>query len=140
MDASTTVVYMQPTDELEQPTDTTVPAAAYAGNAAVTETESTGDARVDAQLRVLEQLSSTPINEHVPILESVHRALSDVLATIDTDNSKDGVNLGGAATSGTAADSGGTDPEGTAGFAGPDTDRSGTSTTPQPGSAPARTR
>ncbi len=122
MDASTTVVYMQPTDELEQSTDTTVPAA-YAGNAAVTETESTGDARVDAQLRVLEQLSSTPINEHVPILESVHRALSDVLATIDTDNSKDGVNLGGAAD-----------------LAGPDADGSGTSTTPQPGSAPASTR
>ncbi|MGI8647367.1 MAG: hypothetical protein DLM55_01180 [Acidimicrobiales bacterium] len=135
---------MQPTDELEQPIDTTVPAAAYAGNAAVTETvtetESTGDARVDAQLRVLEQLSSTPINEHVPILESVHRALSDVLATIDTDNSKDAATLGGAATSGAVADSGGTDPGDTADFASPDADEPGTSTAPQPGSAPARIR
>ncbi len=47
--------------------------------------QSTGDARVDEQLVVLDQLSDRPVAEHVSILENVHRALGDVLATIDTD-------------------------------------------------------
>lgn|GEM_PF-7092146 len=46
--------------------------------------ESTSDHRVDEQLAVLDQLSDRPIAEHVPILEGVHRALSDVLSSIDT--------------------------------------------------------
>ncbi|MGH3544479.1 MAG: hypothetical protein ACRDPW_00880, partial [Mycobacteriales bacterium] len=63
--------------------------------------QSTGDPRVDEQLAVLDLLSERPVSEHVPILENAHRALSDILATIDsTGGDSTGIDAAGGPASG----------------------------------------
>ncbi|HEX3733419.1 MAG TPA: hypothetical protein VHU91_10915 [Mycobacteriales bacterium] len=61
--------------------DTTMNEAAAAASK-----HSTGHPRVDEQLRTLDSIAARPVSEHVSIFEDVHRALGDVLRTIDTDS------------------------------------------------------
>lgn len=42
--------------------------------------ESTGDPRVDEALTRLSELDETPVQEHAPVVEEIHRALQDTLA------------------------------------------------------------
>lgn len=45
--------------------------------------EPTGDARVDAATAVLASLDDTSVDEHVAVLDEVHRRLQDTLAGLD---------------------------------------------------------
>lgn len=42
--------------------------------------ESTGDDRVDQALSRLAELDGTPVHEHAPVVEAIHRSLQDTLA------------------------------------------------------------
>jgi hypothetical protein len=52
----------------QEPTGPSQPAAA------------TGDPRIDAALAPLDALDDTPVDDHPPAIEDVHRALQDILA------------------------------------------------------------
>jgi hypothetical protein len=43
----------------------------------------TGDARVDAALKLLDRLPGLPVSEHPELFEQVHAQLSDVLSELD---------------------------------------------------------
>lgn len=46
----------------------------------------TGDQRVDAALRRLEQVAQLPVGEHAPVYERVHADLTEVLGDLDPDS------------------------------------------------------
>lgn len=46
----------------------------------------TGDQRVDAALRLLEQVAELPVGEHAPVFERVHAELTEVLGDLDPDS------------------------------------------------------
>ena len=46
----------------------------------------TGDARVDAALRLLDPLPELPVGEHAPVFERVHAELTEVLSDLDPDS------------------------------------------------------
>ncbi|WP_412542858.1 hypothetical protein R8Z50_10365 [Longispora sp. K20-0274] len=45
--------------------------------------ESTGDARVDTALTLLNEAATAPLADQVAAFEAVHRALQDTLASVD---------------------------------------------------------
>ena len=46
----------------------------------------TGDPRVDAALRLLDQLPELPVGEHAPVFEQVHAELTEVLGDLDPES------------------------------------------------------
>jgi hypothetical protein len=44
----------------------------------------TSEPRVDAALRLLDELATIPVSEHPAVYERVHAQLSDVLGELDT--------------------------------------------------------
>lgn len=48
----------------------------------------TGDARVDAALRLLDQLPGLPVSEHAPVFEQVHAELTEVLGDLDPESAR----------------------------------------------------
>jgi len=49
----------------------------------VTPPPSTGEPRVDAAIRRLADLDTTPVTDHVAIVDEAHRLLQDALADLD---------------------------------------------------------
>jgi hypothetical protein len=49
----------------------------------VTESTPPGVTEVDGAVALLDGLENRPLDEHVPVLDEVHRRLQEVLATLD---------------------------------------------------------
>lgn len=47
--------------------------------------EPTGDERVDGAVAGLAGLADAPVEDHLAVLEEVHRRLGDILASLDED-------------------------------------------------------
>jgi len=60
------------------------PADAAAGRPLPVPPAGTGEPRVDAALRRLDELGDRPVSEHPAVFENVHARLSEVLGELDT--------------------------------------------------------
>ena len=58
--------------------------AGGAGSAAVPDEETTGEARVDAAIKLLDRLPGLPVSDHPELFEQVHARLSEVLGELDS--------------------------------------------------------
>ena len=57
-----------------------------APGAAAASAPGTGDARVDAALRMLDRLPELPVGEHAPVFERVHAELTEILGDLDPES------------------------------------------------------
>ena len=55
-----------------------------AGSTAVPDEETTGEARVDAALKLLDRLPGLPVSDHPELFEQVHARLSEVLGELES--------------------------------------------------------
>jgi hypothetical protein len=61
-----------------------VEAAGVTGGAVVPAEQTTGDARVDAALKLLDRLPGLPVSDHPELFEQVHARLSEVLGELES--------------------------------------------------------
>ena len=59
-------------------------ASGVTGSAAVPTAETTGEARVDAALKLLDRLPGLPVGDHPELFEQVHARLSEVLGELES--------------------------------------------------------
>ena len=59
-------------------------AAGVTGSSAVPAEQTTGDARVDAALKLLDRLPGLPVSDHPELFEQVHERLSEVLSELES--------------------------------------------------------